>query len=283
MQKDADNTIEMGKAFLRTDMFDEAFGCFEKALGHEERTHEALFYLGVTSYKKRNYQDAVDYFKKLLEIRTDSIHIYNNLALSLEKCNRLKEAKLVYNTGLEMSPTSSLLLANRGVLKYKNEEYEGAVRDLTKALKKRPGILFLHFYLALSLIKTDRYAEAKERLEEALAMAPDDAIMLNNLGYLWLKLVFLNQARRYLVKAIRQSSGSSASYVNLAWLYTERGKLEMSLLMLRKAYPDDVIKIRAHLSKLSALLLRSGRGEEARYLAQRANDISNGDRETEKG
>jgi tetratricopeptide (TPR) repeat protein len=283
MNEELENRIGMGKAFLKTNMLDKAHDCFMEAMDDEDIAHEALFYLGVTCFKMGEYEKAVDYFKKLLEIRADSIHIYNNLALSLEKCHREKEALLVYDTGLEITPSSSLLLANRGVMKYKTEDYEGAVKDISKALKRRPGIAFLHFYLGLSLIKIGRLNDAKESLEEALAHSPDDETILNNLGYLSLKLGSYDQARKYLSRAIRTSSGLKSSYLNLAWLYTERGKLEMSLLMLRKAFPDNVLKIRNHLSRLSEFLARGGRGEEARYLAQRAIDITNGNSGLEQG
>jgi len=276
MKKKLENSIDMGKAFFRTNMLDKAAACFEEALENQESPHEALFYLGVISFRKGEYQKAVEMFKKLLEIRTDSIHTYNNLALSLEKCNRMKEAMLVYNTGLEITPASSLLLANRGVLKYKSHDFEGAVQDLSRAVKKRPGILFLYFYLANACAKTDRLAEARDYLEEALSLLPDNVTVLNNLGYLSMELGFYDEARDYLKRAVRNAGGLSSPYVNLARLYAHSGRLEMSVLMISKAFPGDQSKISLHLHKLSNLLSGSGKEEEARYLERQAKDVASG-------
>jgi tetratricopeptide (TPR) repeat protein len=271
-----ENIIAMGKAFLRTNMLEKASDCFEEALDDEEVSHEALFYLGVISFKQQDYKKSVEMFKKLLEVRTDSVFTFNNLALSLEKCDRTKEAMLVYDAGLELTPASGLLMANRGVLKYKTGDYEGAVRDLSRALKKKPGIAFLYFYLGLALVKTERLTEARDYLEEALALAPGDVTILNNLGYLTLRSGLYSEARAYLKKAVRHAGGFRPSYLNLARLYTESGQLEMSLLMLHKAFPDDTTKISDHIEKLSAFLTNLGREEEARYLEQRALDLANG-------
>lgn len=274
MSDEASNKIDMGKAFFKTNMLDQAIECFEEALQNEEQAPDALFYLGVISFKKREYEKAVSRFKKLLEIRTDSINIYNNLAISLEKCNLCKEAMLVYNTGLKITPSSKLLLGNRGVLKYKTGDYEGAMRDLRKSIKRKTGDLFLYHYLSLSLIKTARLDDAKEILEEALSIAPTDTTILNNLGYLCIRLGFKEDAKRYLKEAIRNSGGFVSSYINLAWLYAENGKLEMTLLMLRKAFPRDDSKVIGHISRLADFLTNLGREEEAAYLTKRTIEIA---------
>lgn len=276
MTEKLENSITMGKAFLRTNMLEKASSCFGEALENKESLDVALFYLGVVSFKQAEYHKAVKMFKKLLEIRTNSIHAYNNLGLSLEQCNRRKEAMLVYNTGLEITPTSSLLLANRGILKYKMNDYEGSVQDLSKALKKRPGITFLYFYLANSCVKTDRLKEARDYLEEALNLQPDDVTVLNNLGYVSLELGFHDEARDYLKRAVRISGGKRSLYISLARLYAHRGKLEMCVLMVAKAFPGDHSKTGHHLEELSDFLAGCGREEEASYLNKRAADIAGG-------
>lgn len=263
----------MGKAFLRTNMLEKARECFEAVVGDEGRAHEAHFYLGVIAFRKREYETAADHFKKLLEIRTESVHAYNNLALSLEKLGRVKEAMLVYDTGLGVSPSSSLLLANRGVLRTKTGDWQGAVRDLSKALRKRPEVGFLLFYLSLALLKLGRFVEAKERLEEALDSEPHDPVILNNLGYLCMKMDSLVEAQRFLSMAARTSPKPETAFRNLAELYARRGNLEMCILMARKAYPADAMKAGEHIERLAGNLARAGRNAEAAYLLRQAAEF----------
>lgn len=263
----------MGKAFLRTNMLEKARECFETVLDNGERAHEVQFYLGVIAFRKKEYESAAEHFKKLLEIRTDSVHAYSNLGLSLEKLGRTKEAMLVYNAGLEMSPSSSLLLANRGVFRCKTGDWQGAVRDLSKALKKRPGVGFLLFYLSLALIKLGRPADAKERLEEALDSEPRHPAILNNLGYVSMVLDSFHAARRFLTMAARISDTPDAAFGNLAELYARRGDPEMCILMARKAFPGDDVKAGEHIENLAEDLAHAGRHTEAGYLLRQAAEL----------
>ncbi|MFQ6105269.1 MAG: hypothetical protein ACE5OP_13420, partial [Candidatus Glassbacteria bacterium] len=95
-----------------------------------------------------------------------------------------------------------------------------------------------------------------------------------NLGYLCIRLGFKEDAKRYLKEAIRNSGGFVSSYINLAWLYAENGKLEMTLLMLRKAFPRDDSKVIGHISRLADFLTNLGREEEAAYLTKRTIEIA---------
>jgi tetratricopeptide (TPR) repeat protein len=271
---EVENKLDMGKAFMRTNMLTKALGCFEELLDNEETAQEALFYLGVIYYRKHEYERAVDHFKKLLEIRTDSIHIYNNLAVSLEECDRSREALLVYNAGLEVSPTSSLLLANRGVLRCRTGDYEGALRDLSRARRKRPAVVFLLFYLALTLTRLGRNREAMGAFEEALELEPDNAVILNNAGYVALELGLIEEARHYLSRVVRLSTRTTPAYLNLARLYALKGIPEMSALMARKAYGDRDEKSSTFLISLADSLAASGRDADAGYLRALAAQLS---------
>jgi tetratricopeptide (TPR) repeat protein len=266
--------IDMGKAFLRTNMLEKAEECFETIVDDGERAHEAHFYLGVIAFKKKEFEKAAEHFKRLLEIRTDSVHAYNNLALSLEKLGRAKEAMLVYNTGLEMSPSSSLLLANRGVLRCKTADWEGAVRDLSKALKRRPGVRFLLFYLSLAFAKLGRLPEAKDRLLEALDGGSEDPAILTNLGYICMELGCPDDARRYLSAAVRSSSSPAAAFQGLAALHARRGDLDMAFLMARKASAGDDAKTAHLLERIAADLVHEGRKPEAEYLLGYADELT---------
>lgn len=273
---EVENKLDMGKAFMRTNMLTKAIACFEELLDNEETAQEALFYLGVIYHKKKDYERAVEHFKKLLEIRTDSIHIYNNLGVSLEKSGRSREAILVYTTGLEVSPSSSLLLANRGILRYRSGDYSGALKDLSRARRKRPGVAFLVFYLALTLLRLGRIQEAMATFEEALEIEPDNTAILNNAGYVALKLGLFDVARRHLSRVVYLSAHSRQAYLNLAGLYAFKGNPEMSALMVRKAYGDRNEKSSRFLLSLAESLASSGREEDAGYIRALAAQLSDG-------
>lgn len=137
-----------------------------------------------------------------------------------------------------------------------------------------PGwILYLQRGGALE--QAGRWAEARPLLEKAVALAPDQAVALNYLGYAQLvRGENVAGARAMLERAVKLEPNDAAIADSLGWAYVQSGDLARAMPLLERAAraePADVT-IQEHLGDA---YWRLGRRYEARY-AWRAASVHAG-------
>ena len=153
----------------------------------------------------------------------------------LREEGRTREAFELLGQALEQHPRDNDLLYARALIAEKLDRLDILEQDLRAILETDPDNGHALNALGYTLAdRTDRYQEALEYLEQAIAMLPEDAAVLDSMG----------------------------------WVKYRLGSYEVSLDYLRRAYersPDA--EIAAHLSEV---LWVSGKREEAREIWRNA-------------
>ncbi|MFB2922295.1 tetratricopeptide repeat protein [Aerosakkonema funiforme] len=70
---------------------------------------EAAEYFGYAAYREGKYEEAIEYYKKLLTYRTGDIYFYNALAECYKKLNQAEETIKTYQEGIKQHPNSAYL------------------------------------------------------------------------------------------------------------------------------------------------------------------------------
>jgi len=123
-------------------------------------------------------------------------------------------------------------------------------------------LLLLH---ASALEEANRWPEAKQALEEGLAMAPDQPLLLNFLGYAKLERhEDLDRAEAMIRKASELAPDDASITDSLGWAEYKRGKLDDAITTLRRAAEKDPAQAEIH-EHLGDALYKSGRRFEARF------------------
>ncbi|MES2136126.1 MAG: tetratricopeptide repeat protein, partial [Pseudomonadota bacterium] len=118
---------------------------------------------------------------------------------------------------------------------------------------------------ASALEKADRWPEAKAALLQGLALAPEQPLLLNFLGYAKLEHgEELDSAEAMIRKASELSPDDASITDSLGWALFKRGKTEEAIATLQKAAEKDAdqAEIQEHLGDA---LFKSGRRYEARF------------------
>jgi tetratricopeptide (TPR) repeat protein len=118
---------------------------------------------------------------------------------------------------------------------------------------------------ANALEEANRWPEAKAALQEALAIAPDQPLLLNFLGYAQLERGENMEAAEAMIRKASQLAPDDASITDsLGWAQFKRGKVEESIDTLQRAAEKDPdqAEIQEHLGDA---LYKSGRRFEARF------------------
>lgn len=141
--------------------------------------------------------------------------------------------------------------------------YEEAIERFTNAGDKRIWPLLL--LRASELEAAGRWPEAKAALGSAIAMAPNEPLVLNFLGYSKLEHGEDLDAAEALVRKASELAPDNASITDsLGWALYKRGRYDEAIEVLQKAAMADPTQTEIH-EHLGDALYAAGRRFEARF------------------
>ena len=118
---------------------------------------------------------------------------------------------------------------------------------------------------ASALEEAGRWPEAKQALEQALVIAPEQPLLLNFLGYAKLERhEEMDKAEAMIRKASELAPEDASITDSLGWAEYKRGKLEDAITTLQRAAEKDPDQAEIH-EHLGDALYKSGRRFEARF------------------
>ncbi len=165
------DALEEGDYEEVEDLSDDAIEQFpEEAFGY--------FYLGESLFFQTEYEEAIEYYQKAIELATDNSDYKARLALMYSKMHREEEAKQIYKTILDANPDHIGSLLALGVLEFNVNEPKAALVYLNQALELDAD--YVDGYRIRSLVhqQLNMFEPALEDLEHALLTYPTDSELL---------------------------------------------------------------------------------------------------------
>ena len=163
------------------------------------------------------------------------------------------------------------LYVAEGDLLYGLEQYDAGFTLLSQALKEYPGRASLLYSRALLAERLGRIDWLERDLQAVLAEDPENPQALNALGYTWADHnLNLDLALEYIERAHAQMPDDAAVIDSLGWAHYRLGNLDKAEALLRRAFslqPEGEI-----VSHLVEVLWVQGRREEARKIYREAVD-----------
>lgn len=146
------------------------------ALDRLDRTQEAL-----DALNELQADDSADG-----ERRRDSYLFESEL---LERRDRMAEAQVALDAGLQIFEDDPVLLYGRAMLHERSDRIDAALADLRRIIDENPSdAQALNAYGYTLADRGGRYAEALPYLERAYALAPDSAPVIDSLGWVSYRL-----------------------------------------------------------------------------------------------
>ncbi|HEY4541526.1 MAG TPA: tetratricopeptide repeat protein [Noviherbaspirillum sp.] len=147
----------------------------------------------------------------------------------LRDANRLDEAMQVYENALERLPDNTDLLYDYAMLAEKNRKWPIMERALRKIIELEPE--HHHAYNALGYSFADRNLrlnEARKLIARALELAPDDAFIMDSMGWVEYRLGRLDEAEKLLRRAyqIRPDVEIATHLGEVLWVRGQRAAAE---------------------------------------------------------
>lgn len=259
----------LGMLALEQDRFDDAHNYFMRLLQLGSHTNEAYYHLGTIEMGQRNHTSAMRWLSQV----SDGPYLLPariRLAEALAHTGNPEAARDLLRQMRVARPDARLALyETEGQLLYEQGRYQAAREIYDQGLEEFPGDRTLLYGRALSLERLDKLEAAERDLRRILEQAPDDPLALNALGYtLADRTSRLDEALEYIARAMAQEPDNPAIIDSMGWVKYRLGDYEAAEQHLRRAYDmAEDPEIAAHLAEL---LWVTGRHDEAREIWRQA-------------
>lgn len=147
----------LGVAFYRASMLDDAAREFNRVLELDASDHNARFHLALVSLRAERYRDAVRQIKVLLEETGPHFGAFINLAYALRRLGRPNDALLVLNEAEQLRPRTAVVALARGVAFLEAGDLDEAIESFREYRQKlviseqAPAIFFYYAALASAI------------------------------------------------------------------------------------------------------------------------------------
>ena len=122
-QEDIDTLFKKGlEAIIRYE-YDEAIQYFDKVLEIDPKNVDALNNKGVSLGNLHKYDEAIQYFDKVLEIDPKNVEALNNKAAALIKLAKYDDAIQYFDKVLEIDPKNAIALSNKKIVLNRDVSY----------------------------------------------------------------------------------------------------------------------------------------------------------------
>jgi tetratricopeptide (TPR) repeat protein len=262
--------LRLGKLAYQMGDMTEAGRRFGSLISSPTAAPEAYFYLSSIAERMGRTDLALEGYEKLAEVGAAGLLVRGRAARLLMKKDDRQEAFRILDeyAAKERSEALDVEFAKAALLEDTGKATE-AIALLQLALERFPEHPGVRYQIALIQDKAGMERESVRNFEKLLKDRPEDASLLNALGY---SLADRNQklprAESLIRKALESSPDNPAFLDSLGWVRFRRGDIPGALPYLERAYrifPDAEIA-----SHWGELLWVSGKQAEARALWARS-------------
>lgn len=190
--------VRMGNALLDLNKPGQAQAAYEQVMDATGLEAASLYGLGQVALLRRDYDTAIDAFSRALTYDPAASRIHYPLAQALRATGRNDEAKAQLALRGDQPPSfmdpqieslEALKIGSRihfiqAMKAIKRQEYRAASESFHKGLASEPDNVLARISYARTLYLIDNRTEARQALETALAIQPDNPLCLFLLGVL---------------------------------------------------------------------------------------------------
>ncbi len=240
-----DEHRNLGIAFYKTGMLDEATREFRRVADLRPSEGAAYFHLGLIALKQAHWQEAARHFNEAAERGGSRPAVLHNLALAYEKAGRLDEAEDVYAEAATKARRNAGVMTSWGVNALRRGDFEVAAGRLDRAREvagnAMPGALW-YWARSLAAAAQERVEEADVVLREGLEAHPGHVVLCNNRAVLLEMLGDTEQAEEILRNAIGDDPSLPQLSKNLGDLLYRSGRYDDAWEAFQRA-----VKLQPHL------------------------------------
>lgn len=268
--------LDLGVAFYRSGMLDDATREFEAALQLDPENPRALHRLGLIAIRRGQLESALSYMDLLPSDVRDSYAVLRNRALALEFLGRFDRALDVLQKGEELRPGDHELALARGIVQVMNGQFVEAIAALQEYRRhpvvRKPSPLY-YSYMVLAAGMAGDLDMAADVGREGLEHHDSNGPLLVNIGAVLERLGDIDRASALYTKAVSTGKPPAQAHKNLGDQAYARGDLAAARVHYEKAVKVDPALGDDVYLRLGTIAYKDGDVDVARLLWRRALEL----------
>jgi tetratricopeptide (TPR) repeat protein len=171
-----------------------------KALSSNPSDADGWYYLGRTKYNENRFSEAIDAFHTCLKLDPHNVKAQDNLGLSYEGLNQTQQAIQAFQTAIawqnDGSKKNAQPFLNLGMLLAEQESPDAGLVYLQEAVALAPQNAKAHEQLGRAYLKLKRWKDSQGELEKAVQLAPNSSSLHYELAVNYRDQGLKDQARK---------------------------------------------------------------------------------------
>jgi len=269
----------LGIAFYKTGMFDEALREFRRVAELRPAEASAAFYLGLIALRQARWGDAVEALRSAQERTGAKPAVLHNLAFAMEQLGRLNEAETLYGEAASRARDDARPMTAWGIAALKRNDpvvAQGRLARARELLGERPPPALWYWAAMLAAAGAGEIDQALALGREAVQAYTSSGVLRNNLACLLELGGDLSGAEALLKAAVAEDPSLPQVFKNLGDLHYRDGMYDEAL----DAY-ERAVKLNPELGddlyfKLGNIAYKRRDRERARAAWQRATELNPG-------
>ncbi|MBE9226218.1 tetratricopeptide repeat protein [Phormidium sp. LEGE 05292] len=221
----------LANVYLQLDNLEKVVECRKQAFSLEPKlvNAETLNDLGTAIGKLGDFEEAINYYHKAIELQPNYHLAHLNLGVALRRISKLDAAKEELQIAIKLKPDDPEAYNNLGSVLVDQNQIDAGIFNYEKALKLKPDSAEYHFNLGTALGQKDKFTESIKELQKAVELQPDLGKAYSNIGAIVYRKTrkdgeisgeLFNLAINSLLKALEIDSDLELAHLYLAQLIT---------------------------------------------------------------
>lgn len=180
--------LDMADSVYHAENYEEAAKLYSKIITSHGKIFRAHNGRGLCQIEFEKYYEAVSDFNAALEVVPTSSVALSNRGLAKYYIGDLAGARKDYDASLKNDSTNAYAYRNRGRLLFNQKEYGEATKDYAKALQLRPTSAQWYYDYGIALAQTSQYEKAISAYQQAMQLGVRTAGIHNHRGVSYYKI-----------------------------------------------------------------------------------------------
>jgi len=181
---------------------DEAETVYRSILQMNPQDSDALHYLGLIAFQKRNYSDAIQSIEAAIRINRTVSAFHCNLGNAYKAHGQFDNAISAFLVAVKLDPQFHTAYCNLGNTYLEQGSLDEAIENYRKAIRLKQDFAEAHGYLAVALQGKGRFDEAMDHYKKAINFKPNHADAYSGLASLYIDLGRFDDAKNALAKTL---------------------------------------------------------------------------------
>jgi protein O-GlcNAc transferase len=230
-----DQTIKSALENHRAGNLQKAEFIYKNILIKRPNDVDALHLLGVLRHQLGDYDSAITYIRKAIEIDIGFAEGYNNLGNVIRDMGQIDEAEIYYQKALQIDPNFAIAYNNLGNIYTEKKLPDKAIFFLNKALQIDPNFAEALSNLGKVLDEIEHFDEAIACCQKAIQINPNYANAYYNLGTIFFNKGHLSEAISCYQEALRRKPLFAEAFNNLGNAFKDKGQQNEAEQCYKKA------------------------------------------------